>query len=91
MYRLCTCTYIFRCQTNAAVCVERRDRLQQNLDRHQVFARYLKQVLGSSDDFLEIRDIISRYETLYQTYEVINLQTEPQAITEEGWFVMDPH
>ena len=35
------------------------------------YARYLEKILQNAEEFNEVRDIVSRYETLQQTFEVV--------------------
>jgi len=45
-----------------------RDRYQQKLNRNIIFQKYMERVQEASEEFSEIRDIISRYDTLVATH-----------------------
>ena len=49
---------------------EERDVIQEKLDKHKKFHTYMDGVLELSDEFSEVREITSRYETLSSTYQV---------------------
>ena len=49
---------------------EERDIIQEKLDKHRKFHTYMDGVLELSDEFSEVREITSRYETLSSTYQV---------------------
>lgn len=47
-----------------------RDHLLRKLEKQAIFQRYLDRVLEVAEEFHEIRDVISRYDTLTSTHEV---------------------
>lgn len=59
-----------RLAANAAAYIKKRNELKEKLDKHLAYAHYLEQVMKRSDEFHEIRDVMSRFETLSQTYQV---------------------
>jgi len=48
---------------------EERNKIQEKLDMHKKFHTYMDAVLENSDEFSEVREITSRYETLSSTYQ----------------------
>ncbi len=48
---------------------EHRNRVQDTLDKHKKFHTYMDGVLEISEEFSEVREITSRYETLSSTYQ----------------------
>lgn len=44
-----------------------RDRYQKKLEKNSIFQKYMERVQESTDEFGEIREIISRYDTLVAT------------------------
>lgn len=56
-------------QEEIAVLEEERGKIQETLDKHKKFHTYMDAVLETSDEFSEVREITSRYETLSSTYQ----------------------
>ncbi|XP_067934219.1 coiled-coil domain-containing protein 42 homolog isoform X2 [Watersipora subatra] len=56
--------------------MERRDALKAMLDKLRNYAQFLEQLLKSSEEFNEVRDIVSRYETLRQTHKELYSKEE---------------
>ena len=49
---------------------EHEARVQRKVDRHKTYSTFLEKTLASAEDFHEIREIISRYDTLTATHVV---------------------
>ena len=49
--------------------MQERNKIQDTLDKHKKFHSYMDAVLETSDEFSEVREITSRYETLSSTYQ----------------------
>ena len=49
-----------------------KERLQKRVEKHKVYNRFLEKTLEKAEDFHEIREIISRYDTLTATHTVID-------------------
>jgi len=56
-------------QEEIVVLEEERGKIQETLDKHKKFHTYMDAVLETSDEFSEVREITSRYETLSSTYQ----------------------
>ena len=50
--------------------LKEREKLQNKLEKHVIFQKYLDKVLETADEFHEIREIIARFDTLTATHEV---------------------
>ena len=61
---------VIRLREDTGVHVRDREKLQNRLEKHAIFQRYLDKVLESADEFHEIREIIARFDTLTATHEV---------------------
>merc|ERR1711976_353705 len=46
-----------------------RGRIQNKLEKHTIFHKYLEKVLETAEEFHEIREVIARYDTLTATHE----------------------
>ena len=51
--------------------VKLKERLQKRVEKHKVYNRFLEKTLEKAEDFHEIREIISRYDTLTATHTVM--------------------
>lgn len=46
---------------------QRRERGRKNIEQHEIFEKYMKQVLSIAPEYTEITELIDRYETLRAT------------------------
>ena len=59
-----------RLKLEANALITARENVRARLDRLQVYQKYLEKVAESAEEFHEIREILSRHDTLTSTYQV---------------------
>lgn len=67
----------YRLKDETAILMQKKNRLQEKLDKHVIFHKFLEKVLEISEEFHEIREVKARYETLTATHEDL-LQSEQE-------------
>merc|ERR1719228_2928000 len=61
-----------------------RSKLQDKLQRHEIFAVFMQKVLDSSEEFSEVREIIDRYNTLVATHlDLLEREQQNQDASEQ--------
>ena len=61
-----------------------RSKLQDKLQRHEIFAVFMQKVLDSSEEFSEVREIIDRYSTLVATHlDLLEREQQNQDASEQ--------
>ncbi|XP_069505962.1 coiled-coil domain-containing protein 42 [Ambystoma mexicanum] len=62
-----------------------RANLSRKLKKYSIFNEYLEKVVEVSDEFQEVRDVISRYFTLVATYhDLLQIEQEAQEVIERA-------
>lgn len=69
--------FLYRLKDETAILMQKKNRLQEKLDKHVIFHKFLEKVLEISEEFHEIREVKARYETLTATHEDL-LQSEQE-------------
>lgn len=60
---------IEKLQEELEILTLQKDRLHRKLERNAIYHRFLERVLETAEDFHEIRELITRYDTLKATHE----------------------
>ena len=62
--------YAHRVKEESDAFVAAREKVKARLDRLVVYQKYLEKVIESAEEFHEIREILSRHDTLTSTHQV---------------------
>jgi len=65
--------HVYRLRSELKHMEQHRARLVDKLSKQSIFEQFLTDVMSASSEFVDIRSIISRYDTLKQLYEVDRL------------------